>query len=44
MVLQDLWEGEDGFDGEAEVPEEGDVEAGVCEGREDDLDYKEAAS
>lgn len=43
MVFQNLWDGEDRFDCEAEVAEEGDVEGRVCEGWEDHLDEEEAA-
>lgn len=38
VIFEDLWDREDGFDGEAEGAEEGDVELGIGERVEDDLD------
>ena len=41
MVLEDLRDGEDGFDGEADVAEEGDVEGRAGDEGEEDVDDEE---
>ena len=43
MVLENLWDGEDSFDGEANITEEGDVERCLGEEREKDVDEEEGS-